>query len=190
MMGMQLEEAITEAEVEAVVSAAIGSILKEDDPAMRYAKLTHQLAVYDKAVTRIAGEKARCASDLAAGGASFAGVTRVLPVGSRTRAQQLVGRGWKLPGVIFAFSDEDGTVHGATELLEVMPYEEARLQFEPAERDLFYAGHTLTVYVGHVGEETRTASLYVYATEGEGGERRVRPTQEVHDLLFGTRAGS
>ncbi|HEV2370753.1 MAG TPA: hypothetical protein VGS19_01175 [Streptosporangiaceae bacterium] len=187
---MQSSETAPEAEVEAVVSTAIGAILKEDDPAMRYTRLTHQLGVYDRAVTRIAEERARCASDLAAGGASFARVAGVLAVGTRSRAQQLVGRGARLPGVIFAFRDQDGTMYGAGHLLQVTPYEEARLQFEPYDKDLFFAGHLLRVYVGPVSEETRTASLYVYAAVADAGERRVRPTQEVHDILFGTRTDS
>jgi hypothetical protein len=189
-MAMQSEDEVTNAEVETVVSAAIGDILKEDDPVMRYTKLTHQLAIFDRVVTRIADERARCAADLAAHGASFARVAGVLAVGTRSRAQQLVGRGRRLPGVIFAFRDQDGAMYGAGHLLRTTPYQEARLQFEPADRGLFFAGHLLHVYFGPVGEETVTPSLYAYATADDTGQRRVRPTQEVHDILFGTRTGS
>jgi hypothetical protein len=186
---MHFADEVTQAEVETVVCTAIGDILKEDDPVMRYTRLTHQLAVFDKAVTRIADERARSAADLAARGASFARVAGVLAVGTRSRAQQLVGRGRRLPGVIFAFRDQDGAIYGARRLLQTTPYEQARLQFEPADRGLFFAGHLLDVYVGQVDEETLTPSLYAYTTAGGASQRRVRPTQEVHDILFGTRIG-
>lgn len=107
-------------------------------------------------MTRIADEKARCAADLAGNGESFARVAGLLSVGTRSRAQQLVGRGRRLPGVIFAFRDQDGEFYGDEHLLATTPHEKALLQFEPADRDLFFAGHLLHVYFGHVDEDTVT----------------------------------
>ncbi|MEA5362797.1 hypothetical protein VA596_24900 [Amycolatopsis sp., V23-08] len=183
---MHPEDALAD-EVQAAVSAAIGTILKEEDPVKRYQKLGHQLTVYDHVVTRIADEKAQCATDLASKGESFARVAGLLSVGTRSRAQQLVGRGRRQP-VIFAFRDQDGEIYGDHHLLATMPHDEARLQFEPADRDLFFAGQQLQVYFGHVHEDTVTPSLYTYTTvDATTGERRVRPTQRVHDILFGIR---
>lgn len=178
------------AEVEVAVSVAIGEILKEEDPVRRYKKLDHQLTVYDRVVTRIADEKAQCAVDLANEGESFARVAGMLLVGTRSRAQQLVGRGRRQP-VIFAFRDQDGEFYGNDHLLATVPHEEARLQFEPTDRGLFFAGHLLHVYLGHVDEDAITPSLYTYtAIDAKAGERRVRPTQKVHDILFGKRIHS
>ncbi|MFI5593010.1 hypothetical protein ACIA5G_48735 [Amycolatopsis sp. NPDC051758] len=178
------------AEVEAAVSAAIGAILKEDDPVKRYEKLGHQLTVYDRVVTRIADEKAQCAADLASKGESFARVAGLLSVGTRSRAQQLIGRGRRQP-VIFAFRDQNGELHGDAHLLATIPHDEAQLQFEPTDRNLFFTGHLLQVYFGHVDEDTVTPSLYAYTTvDTTTGERRVRPTQKIHDILFATRTDS
>jgi hypothetical protein len=182
---MQPEE-VTEAEVEAAVATAIGEILKEDDPVMRYNSLTHKLAVYDRVVTQIADERARCATDLAAKGESFTRVAGLLSFGTRSRAQQLVGRGRRLPWVIFAFRDQDGCFYGDARALATTPYEEAELHFEPADKNLFFAGHLLHVYFGHVDEDTVTPSQFVYTTVGDSGQR-VRPSAEVHAILFSTR---
>lgn len=188
-MGMHSETTLA-AEIEAAVSTAIGTILKEDDPVKRYEKLGHQLTVYDRVVTRIADEKAQCAADLANKGESFARVASLLSVGTRSRAQQLVERGRRQP-VIFAFRDQDGEFHGDDHLLATIPHEQARLKFEPADQELFFAGHQLQVYFGHVDEDQVTPSLYAYTTiDTTAGERRLRPTQRVHDVLFGTRTDS
>jgi hypothetical protein len=75
---------------------------------MRYARPTHQFAVGDRVVTRIAEEWARCAADLAARGASFARPADVL-AGSTGPASGRRGR--HLPGVIFAFCDTAGAAN-------------------------------------------------------------------------------
>jgi hypothetical protein len=53
---------------------------------MHYTRPTHQFAVYDGVVTRIAGEWARCAADLAARGALFARPADVLAGSTRSSA--------------------------------------------------------------------------------------------------------
>jgi hypothetical protein len=78
---------------------------------MRYARPTHQFAVGDRVVTRIAKEWARCAADLAARGASYARPAGVL-AGSTGPASGRRGR--RLPGVIFAFCDTAGATNAVS----------------------------------------------------------------------------
>lgn len=79
-------------EVTAEVAAALDGF---DDLAARYARATAAQAHHQAVVNALAAERARIAAELWAGGKglSYAQIEKVLNLGSRARAQQLVERG-------------------------------------------------------------------------------------------------
>lgn len=93
----------------------------------------------------------------------------------------------QVPLVIFQFRANEDDEWVGDEPHPGMQYETGEMVFDPADKQLLYAGRHLTVRYGPFDEHNGwPESMYAYTTVNS---RRMRATKKVHDLLF-TRRGA
>ena len=92
--------------------------------------------------------------------------------------EQLAGVGVQ---AIYAFRDRAGTWHGQRDALPEGQFAVGRVDFHPPSPSP-YAGQTLEVRYGPWG--VAGVSLYTYLVRAGDEELRIRPTEDVHSILF------